>query len=211
MKTKSFPFLFWGEMAMLTMQRKMTEEQQKMVEDNINLARYMTNKWLKGGVRNFDYDEIFSMFSFALCKAARTFDPNKGAKFATYAGRCMENEIKMAFRKMGRIGRENSRMNFEDPIHIDTEGNPLTLMDIYSNDDHLKYNEILDIMCAKDALGMLKDREIQIIISRYFHMKSQKIIADELKISQSYISRLEKKIIKKLKDFSEKPDRQEVS
>jgi RNA polymerase sporulation-specific sigma factor len=198
-------------MAMLGLQRKMTEEQQKMVEDNINLARYMTNKWLKGGVRNFDYDEIFSMFSFALCKAARTFDPNKGAKFATYAGRCMENELKMAFRKRGNQSRNGTDIYLSEVLTEDNEGNPASLEGLLSNDDHLKYNEILDIMCAKDALGMLKDREIQIIISRYFHMKSQKIIADELKISQSYISRLEKKIIKKLKDFSEKPDRQEVS
>jgi len=196
---------------MLGMQRKMTQEQKLLVENNINLARYMTSKWLKSGVRNFDWDEIFSMFSFALCKAARTFDPNKGAKFATYAARCMENEIKMAFRKKGNQSRNGNEIYLNEVLTEDNDGNQASLEGMLSNNDHLKYNEILDIICAKEALGILKDREIQIIISRYFHMKSQKIIADELKISQSYISRLEKRIIQKLRAFSEKSNRQEVS
>jgi RNA polymerase sporulation-specific sigma factor len=194
----AFLFYFGGMRLM-----KLTKEQSQIAEDNIRLAGYMTNKWVKKGiVHNISHDEIFSLFSFALCKAAATFKEDRGTKFATYAVRCMENELKMEFRKRSRIGGENSQMNLEDPIHIDTEGNPLTLEDVFSNDDHLRYDRILDVMYAKEALKELKPREFMILQQKYFKGITQREIADKLDISQSYVSRLEKRIINKLSDWN---------
>jgi RNA polymerase sporulation-specific sigma factor len=191
-------FLFnLGEKAM-----KLTKEQSKVAEDNIKLAGYMANKWVKKGVRNISYDEIFSLFSFALCKAAATFKEDRGTKFATYAARCMDNEIKMEFRKKGRIGGENSQMNLEDPIHIDNEGNPLALEDIFSNNDHLMYDRILDVMYAKEALKKLEARDVIILEQKYFKGITQREIANKLDISQSYVSRLEKRIFSKLSNWN---------
>jgi len=188
------------------MEMIMNEEQRKLVEDNINLARYMAHKWVKCGVQNFDHDDIFSMFSFALCKAARSFDPDNlaGAKFATYAARCMENEIKMAFRKKGNQLRNGPDLYLNGIMSEDSDGNTVELEEFISNNDHLQYDAILDLMCAKDAIKILKERELKIITMRYFHKESQKVIADKLKISQSYISRLEKRIIDKLAKFNRK-------
>ena len=180
---------------------KMTEEQQKLVEDNINLARYMAIKWVKQGVRNFEYDEIFSMFSYALCKAAKSYDSLRGASFATYAARCMDNEIKMGFRKKGRNGGEDSQTNFEDPIHVDTEGNPLTLNDVFANNDHMEYDKVIDTMYAKEAFKTLRPREVLIMKKKFFENTTQRETAESMNISQSYISRLEKRILRKLHDW----------
>jgi len=168
--SKSFSFCLEGEFNMA----KMTEEQQKLVEDNINLARYMAIKWVKQGVRNFEYDEIFSMFSYALCKAAKSYDSLRGASFATYAARCMDNEIKMGFRKKGRNGGEDSQTNFEDPIHVDTEGNPLTLNDVFANNDHMEYDKVIDTMYAKEAFKILRPREVQILKKKFFEDTTQR-------------------------------------
>ena len=180
---------------------KMTEEQQKLVEDNINLARYMALKWVKSGVRNFEYDEIFSMFSYALCKAAKSYDPSRGANFATYSARCMDNEIKMGFRKKGRIGGEDSQVNFEDPIHMDNDGNPLTLNDVFANNDHMEYDKVIDTMYAKEAFKTLRPREVLIMKKKFFENTTQRETAESMNISQSYISRLEKRILRKLHDW----------
>jgi len=191
---------------------KMTEEQQKLVEDNINLARYMAIKWVKQGVRNFEYDEIFSMFSYALCKAAKSYDSLRGASFATYAARCMDNEIKMGFRKKGRNGGEDSQTNFEDPIHVDTEGNPLTLNDVFANNDHMEYDKVIDTMYAKEAFKILRPREVQILKKKFFEDTTQRETANSMNISQSYVSRLEKRILRKLHDWDKDLNKtQEVS
>jgi RNA polymerase sporulation-specific sigma factor len=177
---------------------KLTEGQQKIVEDNIRLAGYMTQKWIKKGVHNIDYEEIFSLFSFALCKAAASFDPKRGAKFATYAGRCMENEIKMAFRRKSRGAGENSEVTLGTVIASDEDGGEVMLQEVLRDNSHLEYDRITDIMYAKEALNILSDRDLTILKSKYFFEETQKEIAKRLNISQSYVSRIEKVILRRL-------------
>jgi RNA polymerase sporulation-specific sigma factor len=193
--------------------KKMTEEQRQLVEDNIRLAGYMAHKWKKRGTQNFEFDDIFSLFSYGLCKAAKTFDATKGAKFATYAGRCMENELKMAFRKKSRLGGENSEINLGTPINTDGDGNELILQDVISDNKHLEYDKVLDIMYAKEAMKILKPRDIVILQKKFYLNQKQKVIAESLNISQSYVSRIEKVILKRLRDWGEgrSQNKEEVS
>jgi RNA polymerase sporulation-specific sigma factor len=181
---------------------RLTEGQQKIVEDNIRLAGYMTQKWIKKGVRNIDQDEIFSLFSFALCKAAATFDPNRGAKFATYAGRCMENELKMEFRRKDRGGGENSEITFGTVIKSDENGGEVELHEVLRDDSYLEYDRIIDVMYAKEALMILSDRDMAILKGKYFFEETQRSIAGRLNISQSYVSRIEKKILRRLRQWN---------
>lgn len=180
---------------------KMNDDQKRLVEDNIRLAGFMTQKWIKRGTHHLNYDDIFSMFSFALCKAAKTFDPNKGVKFATYAARCMENEIKMAFRRKSRLGGESSEIFLGAVMNCDDNGNEVELIDVLSNNDHMAYDKILDIMYTKEALMTLKPREFTILQQRFFEERNQRYVADHLGLSQSYISRVEKAVLKKLRDW----------
>lgn len=187
---------------------KMTEEQQRLVEDNINLARYMALKWIKHGVKNFAYDEIFSMFSYALCKAAKSFDPARGANFATYSARCMDNEIKMGFRKKSNSG-ESFELMMSTLITEDQEGNELEVGQYLQNDAHLEYDKVIDTMYAKEAFKTLRPREVLIMKKKFFEDTTQKETADSLNISQSYVSRLEKRILRKLHDWDKDLDKQQ--
>lgn len=189
----------------------MSEDQKKLAEDNINLARYMARKWIKKGVRNFDYEDIVSMFSFALCKAARRFDPENGAKFATYAVRCMDNELKMAFRKKSNNGGEVGELHLSAILNEDQDGNELELGALLQSDAHLEYDKVIDTMYAKEAFKILKPRDILILKKKFFEDTTQREIADSLNISQSYVSRLEKKILKRLHDWDKDLIKTQVS
>ena len=181
---------------------KLTKEQAKIAENNIRLAGYMAQKWIKKGVHNIDVDEIFSLFSFALCKAAASFDPNRGAKFATYAARCMENELKMEFRRKDRGGGENSEVALGMIIVSDEDGGELELQEVLRNKSHLEYDRVIDVMYTKEALKILSDRDLEILKSKYFFDETQREIAERLDISQSYVSRIEKKILRRLRDWN---------
>ena len=172
----------------------MTEEQKKLVEDNINFAWHLTHKWAKKSVFNFDIDEIFSMFSFALCKAAFTFRDDKGVKFTTYAAKCMENEIRMAFNKKKRSG-ENMGLSL---IGDDKFRKEVDNAKIIKNKEHLKYDKVLDLMVLEDAFKALTDREEKILRLRYYEEITQREIACILNMSRSYISRIESKTLSKL-------------
>jgi RNA polymerase sporulation-specific sigma factor len=178
----------------------MTDEQKKLVENNINLARYLANKWISRGIRNFNYDDLFSLFLYALCKASVAFNPNYGAKFSTYAMVCMNNEVKMAFRKM-----ITSREYFEwgEVVNQDEEGNLLRVTDIVSNADHLKYDHIIDLMILKEALTILTDREKNILKFRFYCNDTQEQTAAKLKISRAYVCRIENKSFLKLRKHME--------
>lgn len=148
-------------------------------------------------------EDLISIGTIGLVKAINTFKADKNIKLATYASRCIENEILMYLRKNNKIRYE---ISLDEPLNIDYDGNELLLGDIVGTDDDLVEQEMLKSDQKKifyEALKELNEREKEILILRYGLSNNdeltQKDVADLLGISQSYISRLEKKIIKKLR------------
>ena len=138
-----------------------------------------------------------------MIKAVNTFDPSKNIKLATYASRCIENEILMYLR---RNNKTKSNISIDEPLNVDWDGNELLLSDILGTDSDIISKNIdneTDIQLLKEALGKLSERERKIMELRYgltsLGEKTQKEVADMMGISQSYISRLEKRIITRLK------------
>lgn len=177
------------------------EVKQLLIEHNLRLVVYIARKFNNTGV---DIEDLVSIGTIGLIKAVRTFDVNKKIKLATYASRCIENEILMYLRKNNK---KRSEVSFDDPLNIDWDGNELKLSDIMGTESDIIYKKIeseVDRELLKDAMKNLSKRERKILILRFGLIKSgntktQKDVADILGISQSYISRLEKRIIKKLK------------
>ena len=174
---------------------------QLLIEHNLRLVVYIARKFNNTGV---DIEDLVSIGTIGLIKAVRTFDVSKNIKLATYASRCIENEILMYLRKNNK---KRSEISFDDPLNIDWDGNELKLSDIMGTEGDIIYRNIeseVDRDLLKDAMKSLSKRERKILILRFGLIKSgntktQKDVADILGISQSYISRLEKRIIKKLK------------
>lgn len=171
-----------------------------LVEHNLRLVAHIIKKYYSA---NCDNDELISIGTVGLIKAVNTFEGNKGTRFATYASRCIENEILMHFRNQKKNALD---VSFDEPIETDNEGNPLTLIDIIAKED-----TVLEEICLKNNLKKLvryvnemdDDRERDIIILRYglrgIAPKTQNEIAGMYGISRSYVSRLETKALKKLK------------
>ncbi|MGM0409939.1 MAG: RNA polymerase sporulation sigma factor SigE [Bacillota bacterium] len=171
-----------------------------LIEHNLRLVVYIAKKFNNTGI---DIEDLISIGTIGLIKAVKTFDVSKNIKLATYASRCIENEILMYLRKNNK---KRSEISFDDPLNIDWDGNELRLADILGTDEDLIYKNIeekVDRKLLKIAMEVLNKREKKILILRYGLIKSgetmtQKEVADLLGISQSYISRLEKRIINKL-------------
>ncbi|MDR1093228.1 MAG: RNA polymerase sporulation sigma factor SigE [Clostridiales bacterium] len=171
-----------------------------LIERNLRLVIYIARKFENTGV---DTEDLISVGSIGLIKAVNSFDVSKKIKLATYASRCIENEILMYLRRIIRIKTE---MSFDEPLNVDWEGNELLLSDILGTDSDLVYKDI-ETSVEKEllwtALKKLNEREQEIMELRFglkgADEKTQKEVADILGISQSYISRLEKKIIGRLK------------
>ena len=173
---------------------------QKLVERNLRLVVYIARKFENTGV---GVEDLISVGTIGLIKAVNTFNPEKKIKLATYASRCIENEILMYLRRNSKIKAE---VSFYEPLNIDWDGNELLLSDILGTDNDTVYNLIedeVDKQLLFLALKNLNDREKEIVRLRFGlngkREKTQKEVADMLGISQSYISRLEKKIISRLK------------
>nr|WP_205739184.1 MULTISPECIES: RNA polymerase sporulation sigma factor SigE [Halanaerobiaceae] len=174
---------------------------QLLIEHNLRLVVYIARKFNNTGI---DIEDLVSIGTIGLIKAVRTFDVSKNIKLATYASRCIENEILMYLRKNNK---KRSEVSFDDPLNIDWDGNELKLSDIMGTEGDIIYKNIeseVDRELLKDAMKSLSRRERKILILRFGLLKSgntktQKDVADILGISQSYISRLEKRIIRKLK------------
>ncbi len=171
-----------------------------LVEHNLRLVVYIAKKFENTGV---GIEDLISIGTIGLVKAINTFRPDKNIKLATYASRCIENEILMFLRK----GQNQHELSLEEPLTGDSDGNELLLADILSGDEDAIYKQL---ECEEDrkilhaALATLDERE-RMIISLRFGLVSgkemtQKEVADLLGISQSYISRLEKKIIARLRE-----------
>ncbi len=171
-----------------------------LIERNLRLVVYIARKFENTGV---NVEDLISVGTIGLIKAVNTFDPSKKIKLATYASRCIENEILMYLRRNSKVKAE---ISFYEPLNIDWDGNELLLSDILGTDNDVVYNLIedeVDKQLLLVAMKRLSDREKEIVQLRFglngTTEKTQKEVADMLGISQSYISRLEKRIIKRLK------------
>jgi RNA polymerase sporulation-specific sigma factor len=171
-----------------------------LIERNLRLVVYIARKFENTGV---GVEDLVSIGTIGLIKAVNTFDPDKKIKLATYASRCIENEILMYLRRNNKVKTE---ISFDEPLNIDWDGNELLLSDILGTENDIIYRYLedeIDKQLLTLALRKLSDREKRIMELRFGLNdgveKTQKEVADMLGISQSYISRLEKRIIKRLK------------
>lgn len=175
-----------------------------LIERNLRLVVYIARKFENTGI---NIEDLISIGTIGLIKAVNTFNPEKKIKLATYASRCIENEILMYLR---RNNKNRSEVSFDEPLNIDWDGNELLLSDVLGTDDDIITKDLeatVDRHLLMKALHQLNDREKQIMELRFGlaggEEKTQKDVADMLGISQSYISRLEKRIIKRLrKEFN---------
>ncbi|MCM1308537.1 MAG: RNA polymerase sporulation sigma factor SigE [Butyrivibrio sp.] len=179
-----------------------TKAKSILIEHNLRLVVYIAKKFDNTGV---GVEDLISIGTIGLIKAINSFDSGKNIKLATYASRCIENEILMYLRRNSKTRLE---VSIDEPLNVDWDGNELLLSDILGTDEDVIYRDIEDEVEKKllqKAIDRLGERERTIIDLR-FGLSSpdgsemtQKEVADLLGISQSYISRLEKKIIKRLK------------
>ena len=176
------------------------EVKKDLIEHNLRLVVYIARKFDGSGV---DLDDLISVGSVGLIKAVNTFNLDKNIKLATYASRCIENEILMHLRK---ISKTKGEISLDEPLNVDYEGNELLLSDVLGTDPEIVYKtqeEEEEKKLLKTALSKLSFRECQIMHLRFGlsgeDELTQKEVADLLGISQSYISRLEKKIVNRLK------------
>ncbi|OZU90402.1 RNA polymerase sporulation sigma factor SigE [Virgibacillus indicus] len=171
-----------------------------LIERNLRLVVYIARKFENTGI---NIEDLISIGTIGLIKAVNTFNPEKKIKLATYASRCIENEILMYLRRNNKL---KSEISFDEPLNIDWDGNELLLSDVLGTEEDIITKNLesnVDKSLLKSALSQLSDREKQIMELRFGLVgedeKTQKDVADMLGISQSYISRLEKKIIRRLK------------
>ncbi len=180
----------------------------KLVEHNLRLVIFIAKKFEGCGI---EFEDTISIGAIGLIKAVKTYQVGKNIKLATYASRCIENEILMQLRKTSKRRKE---VSLDEPLSSDGEGNELVIADIISDDEDLVTKDIErseETKFLMKAIGKLDEREQQILLHRFGlagnDEKTQKEVADMMGISQSYISRIEKKILgkmkKKLEDVAE--------
>jgi RNA polymerase sporulation-specific sigma factor len=193
----SFPA---GENASGSMSRE--EARDQLISHNLRLVVYLAKKFENTGV---GAEDLISIGSIGLIKGINTFNPEKKIKLATYASRCIENEILMYLRRTGKTKLE---VSIDEPLNVDWDGNELLLSDILGTEEDVIYRDLeneAELALLRKAVGELGEREREIIELRFgINRKNakemtQKEVADALGISQSYISRLEKKIMGHLK------------
>ena len=172
----------------------------KLIEHNLRLVVYIAKKFENTGI---NIEDLISIGTIGLIKSINTFNPEKNIKLATYSSRCIENEILMYLRKNNNSKAE---ISIDEPLNTDWDGNELLLSDILGTDPDIIHREIEDEVekeLLKEAMHKLSERELEIIKLRFgidsTEERTQKEVADMLGISQSYISRLEKKIISRLR------------
>lgn len=186
---------------LVCMQKGDTAVKSVFIERNLRLVVYIARKFENTGV---GIEDLVSIGTIGLIKAVNTFDPVKRIKLATYASRCIENEILMYLR---RNSKTRSEVSFDEPLNIDWDGNELLLSDVLGTENDIIYKSVeeeVDKNLLYAAMSKLSGREKKIMELRFGlnnqgSEKTQKEVADLLGISQSYISRLEKRIIKRLR------------
>lgn len=171
-----------------------------LIERNLRLVVYIARKFENTGI---GIEDLVSIGTIGLIKAVNTFNVDKRIKLATYASKCIENEILMFLRRNSRL---RSEVSFDEPLNVDWDGNELLLSDVLGTDNDIIYKRLeeeVDRTLLRRALGKLSGRERRIMELRFGLLdgrdRTQKEVADSLGISQSYISRLEKRIIKRLR------------
>ena len=174
----------------------------KLIEHNLRLVVFLAKKYENTGV---DLEDLVSIGTIGLMKGVKTFSNDKNIKLATYASRCIDNEILMFLRKNKKVKGE---VSFEESLSFDADGNELHLEDVLGTDADIVTRPLEDDLNKRlmmEEIDKLSKRDREIIIMRYglFNQpeKTQKEVADLLGISQSYISRIEKKVIKRLKNI----------
>jgi len=196
----------WSQKEAYVISRLKTDQEQEarslLIEHNLRLVVYIARKFDNTGV---GVEDLISIGTIGLIKAINTFNPVKNIKLATYASRCIENEILMYLRRNSKTRME---VSIDEPLNVDWDGNELLLSDILGTDDDVisrKLEDEVEITLLGKAINKLSPREQTIIRLRFGlnnadgKEKTQKEVADLLGISQSYISRLEKRIMKRLK------------
>ena len=177
------------------------EARGKLIEHNLRLVAHVVRKYYTGSKNT---DDLISVGTIGLVKAVDSFNNSNGTRFATYAAKCIQNEILMLFRSQKKLGCE---VSLNDTIDVDKDGNPLTYLDIISVEESIE--EKLDLKVHIERVRELVDRvllprEREIIILRYglkgYQPKTQREVANYLKISRSYVSRIEKRALEKLKE-----------
>lgn len=177
-----------------------TEVRQTLIEHNLRLVAYIARRFENTGI---NIEDLISIGTIGLIKAVNTYRSDKNIKLATYASRCIENEILMYLRKNAS---QKAEVSFDEPLNTDWDGNELLLSDILGTDEDVVMKPIeddVDRTLLANAIARLSEREREIITLRFGlggrEEKTQKEVADLMGISQSYISRLEKRIIVRLK------------
>lgn len=171
-----------------------------LIEHNLRLVVYLAKKFESTGI---NVEDLISIGTIGLIKAVNTFKAEKNIKLATYASKCIENEILMHLR---RVGKAKTEISLDEPLNIDWDGNELLLSDILGTEEDVVFKDMeneVDLNLLNDSIKKLNKREYMIMKLRFGLNNSksftQKEVADMLGISQSYISRLEKKILNRLK------------
>ena len=175
-------------------------QKQRLIEHNLRLVVYIARRFENTGV---NLEDLISIGTIGLIKAIGTYRRDKNIRLATYASRCIENEILMHIRK---IANQKTEVSLEEPINMDGEGNELLLSDILGTDEDVVFRgleEDVDLCCLRQALAKLPEREKEIVAMRYGlegrRELTQKEVAQRMGISQSYISRIEKRIMLRLR------------
>lgn len=176
------------------------EAKQRLIEHNLRLVVFIARRFENTGV---NLEDLISIGTIGLIKAIGTYRRDKNIKLATYASRCIENEILMHIRK---ISGQKTEVSLDEPINMDYDGNELLLSDILGTDDNIvtgRLEDAVDLQLLRQALKELPNRERELVLMRYGlegrKELTQKEVARKMGISQSYISRLEKKIMIKLR------------
>ena len=188
------------EAAIAALQQGDDAARQLLIEHNLRLVVYISKRFENTGI---NIEDLISIGTIGLIKAVNTFKSGKNIKLATYASRCIENEILMYLRK---ISSQRTEISFDEPLNTDWDGNELLLSDILGTDDDEVYRPLeddADKQMLMEAIDSLSERERSIILMRFGlpggKEYTQKEVADKMGISQSYISRLEKRIIDRLR------------
>ena len=188
------------ENALMGLEAGNESAKQRLIEHNLRLVVYIARRFENTGV---NLEDLISIGTIGLIKAIGTYRRDRNIRLATYASRCIENEILMHIRK---IAGQKTEVSLEEPINMDGEGNELLLSDILGTDEDVVFRgleEDVDIQCLRQALARLPEREKEIVAMRYGlegrQELTQKEVAARMGISQSYISRLEKRIMLRLR------------
>ena len=188
------------QLALEELEQGSEQAKQRLIEHNLRLVVYIARRFESTGV---NLEDLISIGTIGLIKGISTYRREKNIKLATYASRCIENEILMHIRK---IAGQKAEVSLDEPINMDYDGNELLLSDILGTDENVVTGHLeddVDLHLLRQALLQLSERERQIINMRYglngVQELTQKEVAQKLGISQSYISRLEKRIMARLK------------